>query len=396
MKNVEDFLAEKHELSKSTKANYRMAFQGLGRYTDHPYSLNRQEMTEALNKLEKDYFASSWNAYVNCIRRFYRWSFGDDEEYPEAVRRLRLKPIRHADYVKTKILSDEEIKALIAGAESPRDRAFLAVAAATGARRGELLDLKIRDIVWKPYGYDVVLTGKTGTHPGPPIVKEYAKILRVWLEHHPQRDNPEAPLWVRSRSGHWGSRLQGINRVQGHNIIKKAALAAGIKRNVHLHMLRHTENTLETKRHVPAAARKKLHGWSEMSSVPAVYEHLTDEDSVNEILRSQGLAEGEEPVINGLVKCGYCGTENASISKYCTFCGVLLDEEEAEKVKAKDVEFEELKGMKTQMDSMKDDFEAFKQMLPYLRQLTPEDLKTPEELERDAKAKSKGDSHAET
>ena len=366
MKNVEDFLTERHDLGKATKANYRLAFRALGRHTDHPYSLDREEMSRALSEVEKHYSPASWNAYVNCIRRFYRWAYGNDEDYPDCVRHIRLKPIRRADYVKTKILSDEEIKALITGAESPRDRAFLAVAAATGARRGELLNLKIRDVVWKVYGYDLVLTGKTGTHPAPPIVKEYAKILRVWLEHHPQRNSPEAPLWVRRRAGHWGSKHEAIGRVQGHNIIKKAASAAGIKRNVHLHMLRHTENTLETKRHVPAAARKKLHGWAEMSNVPAVYEHLTDEDSVNEVLRSQGLAESEEQSPNGLVKCGYCGTENASISKYCTFCGVLLDEEEAEKAKAKDAEFERLKA--AQVDISEEDKETLKIVLQKFRE----------------------------
>jgi hypothetical protein len=48
MRNVEDFLSEKHELGKATKANYRMAFQALGRHTDHPFSLSREEMTRAL------------------------------------------------------------------------------------------------------------------------------------------------------------------------------------------------------------------------------------------------------------------------------------------------------------------------------------------------------------
>jgi integrase len=57
---------------------------------------------------------------------------------------------------------------------------------------------------------------------------------------------------------------------------------------------------------------------------------------------------------------------------------------------------EEMDDMKAKIAGLEDELVIFKQMLPYLRQLTPEDLKTPEELERDAKAKSKGESHAET
>ena len=325
-----------------------MAFRSLGKHTDHPFMLNREEMNAALEKLAVEYKPASWNAYVNCIRAFYKWAIGNGEEYPDAVRKIRLKKIRRADYVKTKILSDAEIKAMLRAGETPRDRAFIAVAAATGARRGELLNLRLRDVVWKSYGYDVLLTGKTGTHPGPPIVKDFAKILRVWLEHHPARDNPESALWVRNRSGHWGSRLEGINRVQAHNIVKNVAASAGIKRNVHLHMFRHTENTLETKRHVPAAARKKLHGWSEMSNVPSVYEHLTDDESVNEVLKGYGIVETtEEKDSFEPVKCGYCGHENASVAKYCEYCGVPLGEKEAAEIIGKSASIEkELQELK--------------------------------------------------
>jgi integrase/recombinase XerD len=145
---------------------------------------------------------------------------------------------------------------MLKAAEHPRDRAFLAVAASTGARRGELLNLRIRDVHIEPYGYTLILTGKTGTHPSPPIVRDFAKILRIWLEHHPQRNNPEAPLWPRLRAGAWGDKGTPIGRVQAHNIVKNAAKAANLERNIHLHMFRHTENTLLTKRHVPAASEK--------------------------------------------------------------------------------------------------------------------------------------------
>ena len=307
-----------------------MAFQALAKYTDNPFALNRKEMNEALQRVAQDYAKSSWNAYVNCIRSFYKWA--NNGEYPNAVKDIKFKKIRREDYIKTKILTDQEIKALLKAAENPRDRAFIAVATATGARRGELLGLKIRDVQIGPYGYTLILTGKTGTHPSPPIVKDFAKILRVWLEHHPMRDNPEAPLWTRLRSGHWGSRNEGINRSQAHNIVKKTAKAAGIERNVHLHMFRHTENTLLTKRHVPAAARKKLHGWTPRSTVPAIYEHLTDDDAVNAALRGHGIIPIEETKDSfEPVECAYCHEKNPSEAKYCHYCGVPLDEEEAQK-----------------------------------------------------------------
>ena len=191
-----------------------------------------------------------------------------------------------------------------------------------------MLNLKIRDVEVAPYGYNLILTGKTGTHPSPPIVKDFAKILRVWLEHHPQRNNPDSPLWVRRRSGHFGSRFESINKSQGHNVVKSAAKNAGIKRNIHLHMFRHTENTMLTKRHVPAAARKKLHGWSPNSTVPSIYEHLTDDDAINAALRGHGIIPPEEKTDSfEPVECAYCHESNASTAKFCHYCGIPLGEE---------------------------------------------------------------------
>lgn len=328
--DLDRFLLERHDLSERTKTQYRMAFQALARHAKKPFNITRNEANKALDEMSKRLKPSSWNAYVNCIRAFYKWK--NKGEYPANVKNIKLKPLRHADYVKTKLLTEQEIKAIQRATSNPRDRAFIAVLAATGARRGEMLNLAIRDVQIKPYGYDMVLTGKTGTHPSPPIVREYAKILRVWLEHHPMRDNPDAPLWTRLRSGHWGNRNESINRVQAHNIVKNAAQEAGLKRNVHMHMFRHTENTAETKRRIPAAARRKLHGWTENSTVPNLYEHLTDEDSVNAVLVGYGLKPEMEPEKTGTQTCGYCQEENPSTNKYCHMCGIPLYGEEAEQM----------------------------------------------------------------
>lgn len=325
-KKLEDYLVERHDLTERTKTQYRMAFQALKKYTDAPYNLNRKNMNRVLEALAKDYSAGSWNTYVMCIRAVYKW-----RGLTAAVEHLKFKRIRRADYIKTKILSEQEIKNMLRSAESPRDRAFIAVLAATGARRGEMLGLQLRDVQVRPYGYDLVLTGKTGTHPSPPIVLSYAKILRVWLEHHPRRDDPDAPLWTKRKGGS----LEGIRRVQAHNIVKKAAAAAGIKRNVHMHMFRHTENTLLTKRHVPAAARKKLHGWSPTSNTPSIYEHLTDGDAVEAVLRGHGIMKPVESLAADNMKpveCGYCHELNPSGNKYCSFCGIPLDTEAAAKM----------------------------------------------------------------
>ena len=90
-----------------------------------------------------------------------------------------------------------------------------------------------------------------------------------------------------------------------------------------------------------------------MSNVPSIYEHLTDSDSVNEALRGHGVVEvAEERSQFEPVKCGYCGGENPSISKFCSFCGVALDEKEAERLIEREKAFEKLAGSRGALENI--------------------------------------------
>jgi integrase len=277
--------------------------------------------------MEKGLSPSGWNGFVSCIRAFYKWKNGG-ETYPECVAHVKLKRIRRLDYVAKKILSETEVKALLRAADNPRDRAIIAVAIATGARRGELLNIHLRDIEVLPYGFRIVLTGKTGTHKSPPVDREFAKILGVWLEHHPMRDNPDSPLWIHRN----GPRQEAIKAVQIQNLLKKTVRASGLKRNIHWHMFRHTENTWATARGVSRASRNITHGWTAGSNTAAIYESLTDEDAAKEYERAHGIQVREEEKKDAFatVKCAYCGEENPASSKTCHFCYVPLDKEQAE------------------------------------------------------------------
>ena len=330
--DVEGFLTERHDLSGKMKESYRAAFKCLSKYTDNLYGLDREGMNKALEKMAKEYAPASWNLYVNCIRSFYKWMNGGDE-YPDCVRKLRLKKVRREDYIIKKLLSEAEVKALLRGCDNPRDRAMIGVAIATGVRRGELLGMCMRDVERLPYGFKILVTGKTGSHRTPPITREFARLLNVWLEHHPLRDNPDSPLWLRMKNNPFGSRFESIGETGMQDVIKRAARNAGLKRNVHWHMLRHTENTWAAKNWVSRASRNLTHGWSQDGNTASIYEHLVDSDAEAEYLRSQGLSKPEKQMdAFQTVTCLYCNHENPVDGKYCHVCGVPLDRAEAERI----------------------------------------------------------------
>ncbi len=67
-KKLEDFILERHDLAERTRAQYRLGFQVLSKYTDHLFTLDRREMNEALQQLARNYAGSSWNA-ESCAPR---------------------------------------------------------------------------------------------------------------------------------------------------------------------------------------------------------------------------------------------------------------------------------------------------------------------------------------
>ena len=92
------------------------------------------------------------------------------------------------------ILSEEEVKLIAEKAENLRDKAFALVLYERGARIGELLPLKIKNIYFDRYRAVLMINGKTGQRRVRIIAS--VPVLAQWLEIHPLRNNPEAWVWI--------------------------------------------------------------------------------------------------------------------------------------------------------------------------------------------------------
>ncbi|MGC8558667.1 MAG: tyrosine-type recombinase/integrase [Nitrososphaeria archaeon] len=80
----------------------------------------------------------------------------------------------------------------------------------------------------------IVITGKTG----PRIVRLITSVplLSRWLDVHPKKQDPEAPLWVSSYG-------QAISYRQFINKLKEYTKKAGIQKRIYPHLFRHTVAT---------------------------------------------------------------------------------------------------------------------------------------------------------
>ena len=144
---------------------------------------------------------STKHTHKAILKKFCKWlKYGDDyktvQGYPKEIAWLRVT-IKGKDKPKVKaadILTEQEIDSLLKAAEHPRDKAFIAMLYELGARIGEIGGLRIKNVSRDEYSFIVDLKGKTG-HRTPRIVMS-DPYLSAWLNAHPLKDDPNAPLWT--------------------------------------------------------------------------------------------------------------------------------------------------------------------------------------------------------
>lgn len=337
MSKFNDFLASQHQLTDSTKEVYEAAvkaFESCARSTFEDVYLDTDKVHRALGLMEHKFEASTWNCYVLRLRRLARWlSDPEDEEMPRLWRKVKQKKIDWGKRLKDKWLSEREIWKLLEAADHPRDKALVGVTWEGGFRMAEVLGLRIGDCKKKSYGFDVTVSGKTGTRTMQLVLM--APLLELWLYNHPGKNDPQAALWVRLADGRWGSRFQSIRKDRAEKIIKKLSKRAGIRKNVSFHWLRHSQCTFYADSDVNEAKMREIFGWTSTSKMPSRYTHLTGRSSKKTVLALRGVEKVEEKVSARILapkKCLRCGESNSFDALYCQKCATVLDPKEAAEI----------------------------------------------------------------
>lgn len=260
-------------------------------------------------------------AYQVCIKKFYKWLLGNNKNYPECVEWIRITNPRNLQEKPVEIVSPGEHKAMLENARNPRDRALFGLLYDSGCRIGELLTMRIKDLMFDEYGALIAVTGKTG-YRKVRIVGNSIVELQAWLEYHPKRMDGDASLFCQIDGG---GRGQAMQYDQVHSMFTKTAKRAGIKRRMYPHLYRHTRSTILASK-VPEAVLESQQGWVHGSRMSRVYVHLTQEQQDEAILQANGIKkkviveiETESPIA-----CPRCGTLNTNDAKYCRRCWLPL------------------------------------------------------------------------
>ena len=290
-----------------------------------------EDVKRALASIEsrEDYSVWTKQAYRSVMKKFFKWiKFGDNyrsrKDYPKIVAWINtnLKKKDKPRVQASQLLTEDEVRRLIDAAEYPRDKAFISMLYELGARIGEIGNMNIRDVSKDKYSYLVDLNGKTGRRT-PRIVMSSPQITN-WMNIHPDKNNPSAPLWV--LVGH-RDKARKMRYGALRALVKRLVSKAGINKRIYPHLFRHTRVThLLKHRQISEAQAKVYFGWAPSSRELDEYSHLVSSDVNDAILEIHGIKRSEERISKLHPKqCQVCSTINLPDALFCQKCSQILD-----------------------------------------------------------------------
>jgi integrase len=278
---------------------------------------------------------SSIQSYYMTLKKFYKWYLGKGKTYPKCVEWIRLgKSSTSRQEEPEFLIAPDEVRSLIEACENPRDRAMLATLYDSGARLGEILNMKVNGVIFDSYGAILrVPKGKTGFRQVR-VVGNSIPYLNQWLSVHPEKKNGESPLFCNLSEEKGGRKMEPP---AVYAVIKNAKKRANITKRIHPHLFRHTRATILASKVAEAPLEDQM-GWVHGSDQTRIYVHLSLRDQDNAILKAYGVDVKDDGHIQEerFKTCPRCHKETPSNSMYCITCGLPMDVKTALDIDAKE------------------------------------------------------------
>ncbi|MFB2771878.1 tyrosine-type recombinase/integrase [Pelatocladus sp. BLCC-F211] len=184
---------------------------------------------------------------------------------------MGLRQPKIKDTLNERILSEEEVAAMISAQKNPRNQAILLLLYTGGLRVNELCALRWKDLSARKPGGQITIFGKGG--------KTRIVLLPepVWKKLCKLKNNAVGsdPVFVSREKDSLGRTL---DQSQVNRIVAAAALAAGIDKKVSPHWLRHAHATHSLNRGAPLHLVQNTLGHSSVATTSR-YLHARPDDS---------------------------------------------------------------------------------------------------------------------
>ena len=175
--------------------------------------------------LKKGYSASYQNQVINAIKLFYRNRYRKNIQIEDIERPRREKRLPN-------VLSKNEVKAILEAPTNLKHRAMLSLIYACGLRRGELLNLTLRDVL-SDRNLLFIRQSKGKKDRVVPISKKIIEMLREYYKAY----KPKNWLFEGQQAG------ERYSERSLQLVLKQALFKAGITKPASLHWLRHSYAT---------------------------------------------------------------------------------------------------------------------------------------------------------
>ena len=309
-----------------------LAARQLGKDLDQVTREDLQTLITRWMTRQPAYSVQTLSTYKAIIKRFYTWlndpaEFGTRATTPALVgwitTHVRTKEKKKLQ--RNELLTPADVERVITVCRNPRDKALLAIPWETGGRIAEIGNRQIKDAVPASVGYTLEVNGKTGVRS--PLIVSSAPLLAQWLNNHPFKTDPDAPLWVRQQC----TKPLPVLYQALRKLIHDYFVQAGITKRVYPHLFRHSRATYVLASGLMTEAQAKAYfGWSPNSEQLATYAHLLASDANAAILRENNLAPRQERVEDlRAITCYRCHELNAPTNDYCTKCNAVINLQKA-------------------------------------------------------------------
>jgi len=261
---------------------------------------------------------------VTIVKPFYRWMIESGYSTLKEKDILALKRPRKDLMTKTvaDILTEDEIKKMVQNCESTRDRALLMMLYDGGFRIGELGKMTWGQIAFDSYGVVVNVDEKTGK---PRYVRLIAATpyLAKWKDDYPFEPAGNNLVFISRQKN-------AIEYNTTYRQIRRIAERAGIQKNVHPHIFRHTRITNMMEKNIPESVIKTMMWGSLTTEMFACYAHLSNQSIDNVLLEQAGIKRAETKEKDDALaprQCPKCFVINGPTQNFCGSCGIALTEQ---------------------------------------------------------------------
>jgi integrase/recombinase XerD len=349
----------------------------------------------------------TYNSKLVAIFRFFKWlhypNVGDTkrrsqlsalEKKPDCIMGIaKLKRKEISCYKPSDLWSQEEDLLFLNWVTNKRDRCYHTMARDLSARPHEILNLKIKDIVFKTVDggkqyAEVLVNGKTGSRHVPLI--QSIPYIKDWISNHPSRNNSNSPLFVGLGRRSMGRQLTtnglyGIYKdykekffpklLDDSTVLKedKEKINGLLTKPFNPYILRHSALT-EKSTKLKSSTLNQHAGWTANSNMAQKYIHYFGNESSESLLEAYGIVTKNNISINMLNPkvCPNCNEGNTQDARFCSKCKMIMSYEGYyEALESQKQNEDELKIMKERMANIENLLVVIQ---PFLQNIKPEML----------------------